>query len=263
MTKAATLPLGLSFLLATAPLLFSQVSPQQSAVGEGLRRQAARKTLRDTLDNARAARVRGDLAGAAKLYDAAWDLVQYIGTGVEAEAEVTKAGLATVRLELARRAQHSGDLQEANTQIKDLLRVDPHNLIALQFQHENQRRLEEQKGHIPSKEVTDQIPAIADARRNAATLVQDARVFLEMKRLDEAEAKLKQAIKEDPQNQSAYYYMNLVNEARYDESQNKRDAGSRKRLVDIEDAWQFSTKRELLPVPNSYARTNLIFTSKG
>jgi hypothetical protein len=44
---------------------------------------------------------------------------------------------------------------------------------------------------------------------------------------------------------------------------NKRDITSRQGLVEVEEAWATPPKRDLLPVPNPYARTNLIYTSKG
>ena len=34
-------------------------------------------------------------------------------------------------------------------------------------------------------------------------------------------------------------------------------------MVEVEESWSTPLKRELLPVPNPYARTNLVFTSKG
>ena len=71
----------------------------------------------------------------------------------------------------------------------------------------------------------------------SAVLVQDGALLYEMGKLDEAEAKLEEARKADPENQGAYYYLNLVSEARY--------------------------QRDALPVPNPYARTNRIFTGRG
>jgi tetratricopeptide (TPR) repeat protein len=53
---------------------------------------------------------------------------------------------------------------------------------------------------------------------NATTLAHDGYLFYEMDKLDAAEAKLKQALKEDPTNQAALYYLDLVSEARHQES---------------------------------------------
>jgi type II secretory pathway component GspD/PulD (secretin)/beta-lactamase regulating signal transducer with metallopeptidase domain len=46
------------------------------------------------------------------------------------------------------------------------------------------------------------------------TLVQDGKLLYEMGKLNEAEAKLREALREDPQNPTAAYYLNLVGAAR-------------------------------------------------
>ncbi|PYK02778.1 MAG: hypothetical protein DME23_00985, partial [Verrucomicrobia bacterium] len=77
---------------------------------------------------------------------------------------------------------------------------------------------------------------------DTTTLVQDGKVLYEMGRIDEAEARLKQATKQDPENQTAFYYLTLIEEARY-------AAGAR--------------KSEALPTPNPFAITNLAHTGPG
>src|SRR5947209_4269019 len=124
MIKAATLLLGLLFLLTTLGISSAQVTPGQTAVDEVIRRQAAHITLRERLAAAQAAVDRHDLATAATLYDDAWALIQSIGRGVDEEREQTRAGLAMVRLELATAAQKRNDLLDAKKHIDDLLRVD-------------------------------------------------------------------------------------------------------------------------------------------
>ena len=52
-----------------------------------------------------------------------------------------------------------------------------------------------------------------------------------MGRVDEADAKLDQAIKIDPQNQSAFYYENLVIERRYNIALENRNVDSRSRML--------------------------------
>src|SRR5215475_9749323 len=118
--KAATLPIGLTCLLAAAIGAFGQASIQDSAVNEAVMRQANRIALRQRLVDAAAAQERHDLPAAAKLYDDAWSLVQNIGSNVEPEAAQTRAGLSAVRLELAHQAQHRGDYREADIQIRDV-----------------------------------------------------------------------------------------------------------------------------------------------
>jgi general secretion pathway protein D len=84
-----------------------------------------------------------------------------------------------------------------------------------------------------------------DKNTNANTLAQDGKLLYEMGKLDEAESKLKLALKEDPQNQAAQYYLSLVSQAR------------------IARANPNQIRRELLPVPNPKAHSNLVYTGQG
>jgi general secretion pathway protein D len=263
MIKAATITIGLSLVIALAPEARAQTSGKDTAINESVHRDAFRVELRQRLTEARAAHQRGDLAAAAKLYDQAWDLVVGIGSGVEMEKAQTQDGLAAVRLELARSCQRSGNLREALVHVNDVLRVDPKNEVAQALARDIKAELREKEGKVPSEEAQNSVPGITTEKKKAATAVQDGKLFYEMGKLDEADKKLKEAVKIDPQNQSAYYYLNLVREARFLEALNKRDVTSRKGLVDVEEAWSPSTKKDSLPVPNPYARTNLVHTSRG
>src|SRR5258705_8341140 len=127
MIKAQTISLGLLLLLSALSPAWSQPSPQQTAIDEDIRRQAAKITLRQTLADARSAEQRKDLVTAAKLYDSSWDLCQQIGPGVDAEMAAVKAGLAATRMPLAAAAEKSGNLQVADDNVRDVLRVDPTN----------------------------------------------------------------------------------------------------------------------------------------
>ena len=177
MMKATTLPLALILLLTAAPASNGQTPAQETAVNEAVYRQANHITLRQKLADGRAAQDRRALSTAAKLYDDAWELVQKIGSGVEAEREQTIAGLAAVRLELARAAQRHGDYKEARTQVDDVLRVDPTNPAAIEFKSGNEKLLAEQRGTIPSDDVRSQVPAILEERVKANTLVRDGKLL--------------------------------------------------------------------------------------
>src|SRR5580765_3888252 len=145
MIKAAIIPITIALLLASAPGSYAQPPSADGAVPEALRRQAAVKDLHDLITNAGDAQRRHDLALAAKLYDSAWEKVIYIGpANMEREAEVVKSGLASVRMELARAAQRRGDTLDASVQVKDILRVDPHNLTAIEFQRQNDQLIASQ-----------------------------------------------------------------------------------------------------------------------
>jgi Flp pilus assembly secretin CpaC len=116
---------------------------------------------------------------------------------------------------------------------------------------------------VPNDETKALVPGIVKEKQDAGQLVQDGRLFLEMGKLEEAEKKLKQAIKIDPNKQAAYYYLNLVAEARYKQAELRRGTESKRSMVQVEEAWDEPKKRDFLPQPNLYARTNLIHTSKG
>jgi general secretion pathway protein D len=263
MTKTPTFQLGLIFLLATAPLSWSQPqgTAEQTAVNEAVYRQANRVILLQKLAEARAAQARHALPAAAKLYDECWELVQKTGTGVEAERDQTVAGLTTVRLELARAAQSHNQFEEAEAQVQDVLRVDPSNAAAIDFKRGNEKLMAEQRGTVPSPEVKAQVPAATEENLQAHTLVQDGKLLYELGKMDEAEVKLRQALKEDPRSQAALYYLSLVSEAKYSFALKEHGVTAQQNLSEVEQAWANPVKRELLPMPNPYARTNLIHTS--
>src|SRR5208283_2017613 len=136
MTKAASLSLGFIFLLAATAMLPAQTSPMDAAVNEAVLRQANTIILRQKLQDAKNAAMRGDLPGAAKLYEDANTLVEQIGSGIPDERAQTISGLASTRLLLARQAQSQGDLHEAATEVSRVLKVDPKKSRCSGFQEE-------------------------------------------------------------------------------------------------------------------------------
>ena len=266
MVRPAHITLCLIFFCA-APAALAQTAPAltdpELAVREAVRRQAYTIELRQKLEEARRAEQKKDLITASKLYEACHELTQKIGPGVALETGDVIAGLVSVRMELARQAQSRREFKEADVQIRVALRVDPKNQMLLDLKRDNDRKLAEQAGMIPSQEVVDAVPDIQAQRIKAATLVQDGKLLWEMGKLDDAEARLREAIKEDGANKAAAYYLNLVRDARFTRAVQGHDLDSRSSLVEVEQAWEKPVSRELLPVPNPYARTNLVFTGKG
>src|SRR5437667_7174475 len=262
MTKAANL-LGLFLLLASTTSLMAQPAAADSATDEAVRRQAAISMLRQRLAEAKAALDKADLVGASERYERAYEFVQIIGVGIDPESQETISGLATVRLALAKQAQQRGRFGEADLHVKRVLTVDPKNEAALRFKKENDKALEALKGRVPSREVQALLPEVQKQKINTATLVQDGKVLYEMDRVDEAEAKLKQAVKQDPNNQMAFYHLTLIEEARYLQGARKREIVSKKKAVEVEDAWLPPTQRDALPMANPYATTNLVHTGPG
>src|ERR1041385_939442 len=200
MTKSASLSIGLMLLVGFATAGFAQSPATDTAIKEAIKRQADTIQLRNKRDEARSAEARKDLPAAAKLYEDAWKLAEGIGNPESPEAKATVAGVAAVQLDLARDAQKRGDLLEAKQRVTHVLKVDPKNGAAITFQKEVERQLAEQKGTIPSLEAQERIPVVQNEKIDAATKVQDGRLFLEMGKLDEAEKVLIEARKIDPEN---------------------------------------------------------------
>ena len=263
MIKAAPLSLGFILLLAAAAMLPAQTSPTDAAVNEAVLRQANTIILRQKLLDAKNTVVRGDLPGAAKLYEEAYALVEQIGSGIDAEKAQTISALASTRLTLARQAQSQGDLHEAATQVNRVLKVDPQNSTALAFKKDNDRLQASMRGKMPDDATLQQVPYIANDKTQAGTLVRDGKLLYEMGKFDEAEVKLKEAVGLDPDNAGAFYYMNLVKQARYDRESHAHSVDTQERMVQVENAWVKPVNRGLLPVPNPYALTNSVHTGDG
>lgn len=93
-------------------------------------------------------------------------------------------------------------------------------------------RLElESVSEATSKELADQKAGAKGNKAEVSQLVQDAKLLRELRRSDEAEAKLKEAIAKDPQNAAAQYYMNLVREDQFGDLARKRGHEFRQRII--------------------------------
>jgi type II secretory pathway component GspD/PulD (secretin)/tetratricopeptide (TPR) repeat protein len=270
MTKAALFTLGLAALLG-----FPAAVPAQdnSAIGaattEAVMRQANTIVLRQKLSDARATAQRGDIPGAAKLYQESCTLVQQIGSGIDAETTQAVAGLTATRLALARDAQGRQDLREAQTQVQQVLntekdlKVAPNLAEVLAFKKQNDQMLAAMNGRMPSTAALDTRPQVAQQQVEAGTLVQDGKLFYEMGKLPEAEVKLYEALKLDPDNSAAYYYLNLIKQAEISRDFAQHTVDTQKRMENVEKQWVLPTAHPVLPVPNPYATNNLVYTGPG
>jgi len=266
MIKVVSTSLILIALFGTSPRSFSQSAAEiaeRSAGEEAVRRQARIILLRNTLADAQALQAQGDLVAASKEYERAWDHVQNIGVTIDRERAETLRGMAEVRMELAKRAQGRGDLEEARKQVERVLRLDPRNTEAQNFKEENDRRIQDRLGREPSRAVLERVPEVQKEGINTSILVNDARLLMEMGKLDEAEAKLIQATKEDPEHRAAFYYLTLIKERRFGQEARKREVMAKERIIEVEAAWNTPVARETLPFANPYARTNRIYTGTG
>ena len=243
MTRSITVIGSLLLALSAAPSIQSQPSPAQVAEEEAVRRQEATIQLRQTLAQAQAAQKKGDLVEAARVYEEGVTLLQKVGVvGVEAERRQVLDGMADVRIKLAQQAEKNGDMVEAQKQVGRVLILDPANPAAVNYKKALDKTEADLRGRIPSREIQAMAPELQKERIETATLVQDGRALWEMGRLDEAEAKLKQATKQDPENKAAYYYLDLVNEALFAQVMRERAEVSKKGLVEVAQAWELPTQ---------------------
>lgn len=245
------------------PAAISQTSADNAAVAEAVRRQAYTIEMHQKLTDAQQAFDAKDFARAAKSYEGAYELSQRIGIGIDIETKAAVSGLVATRLQLAQRAEAQRDYVEARTQINGALRVDPKNSVALQFKQQNDALLAANSGRMPSMEALQTVSTVATNKLLARTMVQDGKLYYEMGKLDDAEAKLKRAVMTDPDNQNALYYLSLVKEARFGRAEAGKILAAKTALVEVEQAWLPPMKKDLLPVPNPYAQTNLVFTGTG
>jgi len=263
LTKAITITAGLFLLLATLAPAQAQPTPAQLAQDEAVRREEALILLRQKLAGAQAAEKVGSLVEASKLYEEAYDRGVYVGDLAEAEMRQVIAGLVQVRMKLADADLKTGNLEDAHTHVIRVLKVDPKNAEALKLKATVDEMLAAQIGRAPSKEVLARVPEVREEKIKYAQLVQDGRFFYEMGKLDEAETRLKEVMRKEPSNKSAFYYLSLVEEARHLEEEHKRGFTSKAALVDIKKAWNSPILRDQLPKANPFGTTNLVHTSKG
>jgi len=265
MTKAAILCFGLAALVVLPATVPAQDDNDSTAiaVNEAVLRQANTIVLRGKLAEASHANQSGDIVTAAKLYQESCELVQQIGSGIDPEAAQAVSGLATTRLTLAKQDQANGDLRDAATQAQQVLNVDPKNPDALAFKKQNDQMLAALKGQIPSPAALDQAAQVAAQKTDAGTLVQDGKLLYEMGKLDDAEAKLSQALVLNPDDPAAFYYLNLIQQGRFAREAAMHTVDTQKRMQHVEKQWVLPTTSYSLPSPNAYATNNLVYTGPG
>lgn len=263
MIRAVLLSLSLVMLSGAVFLSAPNVSAQ-TAEEEAVRRQNAILEARFALTKAQNIARQGDPTKALKAYSDALTAAKKVdASNLEPEMREIISGLSSVRLELAQRAAQRGDYTGATNQIAAVLTLDPVNPTAISLKRSYEKAIADQKGRLPSPETLAKVPQIVEDKAKTGTLIRDGKLLMELGKLDEAEAKLKQAAREDPDNTVAYYYLDLIKGARYNAEARKRELYSKEAIVEVETSWNPPIKRELLPVPNAMALTNLVQTGKG
>jgi len=263
MIRSLHLFLGASLLVASASILSAQQAQTETAVQEAVRRQANTILLRQKLAAAKDAEVRGDLDVAAKLYEDGLNLVERIGpNGIDAETAEVIRGLSDVRISLAQHARKFKDYREADVQLKRVLKVNPTNEEAIALKEDNDRQLRDLQGMTPSPDYLAKVPEWTTNRIENSTKIQNAKLLYENGKYTEAEQLLTEVLDAEPGNFTAAYYTSLIKEQLHANAVLKREITTKGNVLEVEEAWATPIDRKNLPVPNPYATTNLIHTSK-
>ena len=251
------------FLLAARVVAQAQRTAADDAVAESARREAFKIELTRKLADAQATQTKGDHATAATLFDASLELVRKIAAGVDAERQQALAGLTVSRLYLAEQYQRAGDYAAAADQVARLLNVDPQNQAALEFKEANDQLLQAQQGRAPDAATIAKLPAVYTNQVAIGTHIHNGKLLYEAREYDEAEKELRLALKMEPSNKGAAYYLAKILEVRQLEEARIREGWSRETILDVSRAWNVQARGNDFPVPNTYARTNLVHTGKG
>lgn len=119
---------------------------------------------------------------------------------------------------------------------------------------------EKPRGNAPTPTAPSQPPKAAPIAESA--LAQDGRLLLEMGKLDDAERKLQEALRRQPDDKHAAYYLGLVREARFAQENRKRES-SGVLPGGAEESHGAPYDPRKVPAAGSTTVTNLTATSRG
>ena len=251
-----------ALLFATTVSVRAQAANDaQAAIDDSIRRQALTLKMRQILTDAQATQKRNETAAAAKKYEDALALIAQIGANVEPEKKLIVGGLIEARLQLADQAMRRTDYGAATLQLDRVLKLDPRNVAGLEMKKANNALVAEGKGRRPTDEQLNKIPEVVSLQYKTGELVQNGKLLYEMGRMDEAQVELKKAIKLDPDNKAAFYYLDLVLGTLYARESRQRESSSKEMLMQVEQEWPLSLSRDLLEIPNPYAKNKNVNTS--
>lgn len=250
------------FLSSTVTLLPAQdPAAVKEATDEAVRREVHKIELNTKLADAVAAEKRGAIGEAAKLYTDCLELVKKIGTGVEAQHKAALAGYVATRTLLAEMAQRDQDYVAADAQYTLILKEDPKNEEVKKLKAKNDELRLATMGRRPLESDIAKMGAIFTNQVNSSELAQSGKMFFEAGQYEMAEAALLRARQLDPSNRAADHYLKLVLDRKMAQAENATSVRQREEIVKVEESWMTPRKKEL-PVPNPYAHTNYVHTSK-
>ena len=268
--KKCILVSGLLCCVATA-VWSAPAGPDPVAIAEveALRRQERKLVMDANLSQAKKLQKDKNYTDAAKLYEEAIGHAKLLG-GVETVEKSYRdalAGLIECRLQLGVALQEKFDFKGAGMEVDKIFPFDPRNAEAEKFKRFNDVVESAHRGRLPSQGVVNLQPKLAEQRTVVLQLVRDGQLYWQMGEYVEAKQKLEEAIKKDPLNEAAFFYLRLVMESEFDIESKKRDKTYGDRVVEVTKKWNENTRTDL-PKPNPYYRTNaeipfLTHSSKG
>ncbi|MDB6055797.1 MAG: Type and secretion system protein [Verrucomicrobiales bacterium] len=267
MIKAAKFTLGLLAVVSITHAVFAQTDPAaEAAIIESVKRQNAAQTLQLKVEEARVAIRAKNIDRAVKLLEEAVSNIPQIGIGdptVEGDKRSAVDMLVNLRIQLAKEDALRADYAAADVELSRALKIDPTNAVAAKFKAENDRILAASLGTVPSPDVLGMLPDFARQNVDINTKLQNGKLLFEAGKLDNAELRFKEVVAADPENKTAFHYLKLINERRFAENAEMRDTVTGKKIVAVEKAWMTDEQRDVLPVPNPYARSTDLRTSAG
>lgn len=230
---------ALCFLPAQDPAGPAAFDPVRAAELEALRRAETRMVMDLNLVRAEAHRKAKRHVSAAMLYEETIRLARKLGNVKAIEKDVAKAreGVVYSRLRVARALQDQDLFKEADEEAAKAQTYDPDNSRLRKFRKSNEEVRKAHIGRVPSREVRAAIEQHRNKKATVLTLVRDGKAFYDLGKFAEAEKRLQQAVKLDPQSDVAYYYLRLILEAKYDLQGRERDHNFQRRVIEIAEAW--------------------------
>lgn len=230
---------ALCILPAQSPSNAEAFDPIRAAEDEARRRAETRMIMDLNLKRAEEHRKSKRYPSAAFLYEQAIGLAHKLGNVKAVEKDVAKAreGIVYSRLRLARELQDQDLFKEADQEAAKALAYDPDNSRLRKFRKSNEEVRKAHIGRIPSREVRMAIQSHRNSRAKVLTLLRDGKAYFEAGQMGEAEKRLTEAVRLEPQSDVAYYYLSLILEGKHDREGRARDHTFQKRVLEIAKDW--------------------------
>ncbi len=138
--------------------------------------------------------------------------------------------------------ENLGEPEVTTVTLRSINQIDQSTFLAIQ------KRLGAALSNSTSQNLLVQMPPPTDAAKRADELVREGKLLYESGRFNQAEISLNQAISLDPDNQTAFYYSNLVKQAKAASNTAQNNSASQEQNEST---------------PNAYATNTLIHTGPG